>query len=238
MCVWVNLAYLCVLAHTVYVTYMYILSLVSRRLTILNSIMIGYKPKSHMIHIVFHLKTCPVHNIHFKSHNFCRIQKKTSKKIRLLEMQPATFQRQTLWVGFDPCPFDTNSSWLGSRRGDVTGCHGNPQPSFLGVIMHICWGVKPSFFMVFWVQGWLVIHLDAFACLHCARGSCVRISSGRGQPRWAEVSRGQPRWAEVSRGGPRWAEVGRGQPSWAEVGRGQPRWAEVSRGGPRSADND
>ena len=25
--------------------------------------------------------------------------------------------------------------------------------------------------------------------LHCARRSCVRISSGRGQPRWAEVSR-------------------------------------------------
>ena len=76
------------------------------------------------------------------------------------------------------------------------------------------------------------LRYETFGTPHCARGSCVRISSGRGQPRWAEVSRGQPRWAEVSRGGPRWAEVGRGQPRWAEVSRGGPRSAEVGRGQP------
>ena len=74
--------------------------------------------------------------------------------------------------------------------------------------------------------------IDFHRFSHCARGSCVRISSGRGQPRWAEVSRGQPRWAEVSRGGPRWAEVSRAGPRWAEVSRGGPRSAEVGRGQP------
>ena len=62
----------------------------------------------------------------------------------------------------------------------------------------------------------------------------MRISSGRGQPRSAEVSRGQPRSADVSRGQPRSAEVSRGQPRSAEVSRRQPRSAEVSRGQPRS----
>ena len=37
----------------------------------------------------------------------------------------------------------------------------------------------------------------------------MRISSGRGQPRSAEVSRRQPRSADVSRGLPRSAEVSR-----------------------------
>ena len=33
--------------------------------------------------------------------------------------------------------------------------HGNPQPSFFGVITHIFWGVKPSFFMVLGSKGTL-----------------------------------------------------------------------------------